>query len=39
VVNINFPRMIGVMIGQNERDDGSHDKSQIVDFAVGCCML
>lgn len=33
------PRLIGEMIGLGEIDSGQHDQAQIVDFAVGCCML
>ncbi len=33
------PRLIGEMIGLSQLDENQYDRAQVVDFAVGCCML
>jgi len=34
-----FPRIIGNMIGSGEKDIGQYEEGQLVDFAIGTCML
>lgn len=33
------PRLIGYMVGLGEVDTGQYDRTRVVDYAVGCCML